>query len=396
MQNMQNSSPHRAALRFRLWIAACVLLAAGTAPSQMLARPGWNGSGFNADPWWTHAVFYAIGDAPPDFKAIAARLDALQSLGTDALILPMPAPPAPGATDDGFDELVSQASRRSIHILLEFPASTAGDLAGAARYWLGRGVSGFHVVTPPQINPLDAQTIVQTMRKTASSAVGGRFIISDFSPAQAVAVPAPRHPLRSSRTIRSSDAAVAQLQVDARLSQLQPLDASAIRSLLEQSLVEPNLLLDAPANAPASLARAMAAIALTTHPAALVDADAALTQPAGSAPALLDWYRKLIALHHGNATLRYGSVATLDFDAQNALVWVIRPPANASSAPPIVVACNLSSAPVQLSLTAPLKSLNLRGWFLRTLLRTDDAMGAQDLNSVAVPPFGVYIGELRR
>jgi len=140
----------------------------------------------------------------------------------------------------------------------------------------------------------------------------------------------------------------------------------------------------------------MAAIALTTHPAALVDADAALTQPAGSAPALLDWYRKLIALHHGNATLRYGSVATLDFDAQNALVWVIRPPANASSAPPIVVACNLSSAPVQLSLTAPLKSLNLRGWFLRTLLRTDDAMGAQDLNSVAVPPFGVYIGELRR
>ena len=118
--------------------------------------------------------------------------------------------------------------------------------------------------------------------------------------------------------------------------------------------------------------------------------------PASLSRLLLAWYRKLIALHHGNATLRYGSVSTLDFDAQNALVWVIRPPANAAAAPPIVVACNLSSAPVQLSLTAPLKSLNLRGWFLRTLLRTDDAMGAQDLNSVAVPPFGVYIGELRR
>jgi alpha-glucosidase len=367
----------------------------------MLARPGWNGSGFNADPWWTHAVFYAIGDAPPDFKAIAARLDALQSLGADALILPMPAPPAPGAEDDGFDQLVSQTSRRSIHILLEIPASSGGDLTAAARYWLGRGVSGFRVVTPPQMNPQDAQAIVQAMRKVTSSAVGGRFIISDFSPAEAVAVSEPRRTVRSSRTVRSNDAAVAQLQVDARLSRLQPLDASTIRSFLEQSLVEPNLLLDAHGNAPASLARAMAAIALTTHPAALVDADAALTQPrsapsAAAAPALLDWYRKLIALHHGNATLRYGSVAMLDFDAQNALVWVIRPPANATAAPPIVVTCNLSSAPVQLSLTAPLKSLNLRGWFLRTLLRTDDAMGAQDLNSVTVPPFGVYIGELRR
>jgi hypothetical protein len=104
----------------------------------------------------------------------------------------------------------------------------------------------------------------------------------------------------------------------------------------------------------------------------------------------------LSALHHGNATVRYGSVTVLNFDAQNALVWVIRPPANSGLAPPVVVACNLSSSPLRLSLTSAIHSLNLRGSFLITLLRSDQAMGPQDLDSVTLPPFAVYIGELHR
>jgi hypothetical protein len=48
-----------------------------------------------------------------------------------------------------------------------------------------------------------------------------------------------------------------------------------------------------------------------------------------------------------------------------------------------------------LSLTAAIKQLNLRGFFLRPLLRSYDAMGAQPLDNVTLPPFGVYIGELR-
>jgi alpha-glucosidase len=60
-----------------------------------------------------------------------------------------------------------------------------------------------------------------------------------------------------------------------------------------------------------------------------------------------------------------------------------------------VVICNLSASPIQLSLTAAMKQLNLRGFYLRALLRSDNGMGAQDLNSVTLPPFAVYIGELR-
>jgi hypothetical protein len=94
--------------------------------------------------------------------------------------------------------------------------------------------------------------------------------------------------------------------------------------------------------------------------------------------------------------VRYGSVSVLNFDDQNALVWVIRPAANSPLAPPVVVACNLSSSPQQLSLTSAVHSLNLRGSFLLTLLRSDQAMGPQDLDAVALPPFAVYIGELHR
>jgi len=108
------------------------------------------------------------------------------------------------------------------------------------------------------------------------------------------------------------------------------------------------------------------------------------------------WYRKLAALHHDSAVLRNGGKAFLDYDAQNALVWVSRPASQSPLTPPVVVVCNLSSSPVELSLTTAMKSLNLHGAFLRTLLRTDTAMGGQDLDLVKVPAFGVYIGELRR
>jgi hypothetical protein len=142
----------------------------------------------------------------------------------------------------------------------------------------------------------------------------------------------------------------------------------------------------------------MAAILLTTHAAALIDADQGLNPAPATppAPTLADWYSKLSALHHGNATMRYGSVTPLNFDTQNALVWVIRPASNSGLAPPVVVACNLSSSPLRLSLTSAIHSLNLRGSYLLTLLRSDQAMGAQDLGSVTLPPFAVYIGELHR
>ena len=80
---------------------------------------------------------------------------------------------------------------------------------------------------------------------------------------------------------------------------------------------------------------------------------------------LTTWYRQLASLHHDNPVLRSGSVTFLDFDAQNALVWVSKPAPNAPRlTAPVVVICNLSSTPLQLSLEDAMKHLNLHGFFL--------------------------------
>jgi hypothetical protein len=79
--------------------------------------------------------------------------------------------------------------------------------------------------------------------------------------------------------------------------------------------------------------------------------------------------------------LQTGSKTFLDFDDRNVLVWVNRPASPSPRTPPVVVICNLSSSPVQLSLTAAIKELNLHGFFLRAVLRSDNGLGAQDLNS---------------
>jgi glycosidase len=398
-----------------LWLSACLLLAvACTCSAQTLARPGWTASGFTADPWWKHAVFYEVkqpigaiayvGPAPPspmDWvnspKTIAVKLDALQSLGVDALILPMPDKQTSQAAMDNFDELVRQASPRGVHILLRFPVfGSSADLTATARLWLSRGVSGFYVPTPAQAIPTDSQTIVAMLRKIESTAVGGRIVIADL------AVDASGG---SGRRGRSGDLTDAQLQVDARDTLPSVPEAASLRRVLEAEPSEPTVLVDLPqpadspdaANPDASAWKAIAALALTTHPVALIDADAQLSGSNDAASATLaDWYRKLIALHHGNATLRYGSATPLDFDAENALVWVSRASAGTGQAAPIVVACNLSSAPIHLALGSAVRALNLHGSFLLTLLRTDSGMGPQDLNSVMVPAYGVYIGELHR
>ncbi|HEY5057005.1 MAG TPA: hypothetical protein VII58_12650, partial [Acidobacteriaceae bacterium] len=117
--------------------------------------------------------------------------------------------------------------------------------------------------------------------------------------------------------------------------------------------------------------------------------------PAATDP-FTEWVAKLAALRHSNIALRTGSKTVLDFDAQNVLVWVAKPVSPSLENAPVVVLCNLSAQPVQLSLGDAIKKLNLRGFFLRKLLRSDDAMGAEDIAAVTLAPYSVFIGELRR
>ena len=422
-----------------------------------MARPGWDAAGVNTDPWWQHSIFYKIDptSTPIDFKDLTSRLESLRSLGVDALILPAPSLPTQSANSapapdnpalNDLDELVHQASLRGMRILLTLPANLP-DPFSVSRFWLSRGVAGLQVATPPGADTLFTQAVVEALRRITGATVGQRIVLSNLDPtATAVAVPTSptqRAPVR--RTARQPDPNAAQLQIDSPLNHIAIPDASTLRAMLTQSFIQPNVLFDlhrpsvasaAPDPYPA-LASAIAAILLTTHSASLIDSTDNLilnpspaAEPAQPTPppaptpststftlvapaatphapkppdpktvaalALTDWYRQLAVLHHGNAALRLGSPTFLNFDQQNALAWVARTPTASTLTPPVIVLCNLSSSPVQLALGAALKGLNLRGTYLRSLLRSDKAMGPQDLNSVDLPPFSVYIGELHR
>jgi hypothetical protein len=429
----------------------CLLFAAAfAAPAQILARPGWNGAGFNAQPWWNQAVFYDLTSSPQvDFAALTARLDSLRALHIDALILPAPPLPPPGSPAempnlDDLDDLTREASARGIHILLTIPPTVpTANLPSIARFWLDRGIAGLHIESAVNQTP--------PLADAASSLLAGRLLISDLGFSAGYGQPAVL-PHRNGARRHTIPQPPAVLFLDSHLKLSTQFDAATLRTTLIEAATHPSLLLDLAAPSPA-LARATAAIALLTQPAAIIDSSAGLvlpptrqpaadpqfstdapkkpapTQPAPppagtylpyvpysaqpkirptptSAPQpeatplptdpLTAWYSQLASMHHANPTLASGPKAFLDFDPQNAVVWVSRPAKASSGYAPVVVICNLSASPLQLSLTSAIRQLNLRGWFLRTLLRSDTAMGAQNLDSISVPAYSVYIGELKR
>jgi glycosidase len=170
----------------------------------------------------------------------------------------------------------------------------------------------------------------------------------------------------------------------------------------------------------ADIARAFATLLLTTRAATMLyygqelglteaNATIAFDEPKkGEPPAptnvaaaeanfssLLNWYRRLSALAHGNRTINSGSMTTLNHDDQNILVWVRRPKTPSPSTPAIVVLENLSAQPVTVSLKEDMQRLHLRGTFLRTVMRSDTGMGGMSLSKATLPPYGVFIGELR-
>ncbi len=156
----------------------CAGLGVTVAPAraQVLAQKNWAGSGVTVEVWWRRAVFYRIdpskfqdstGNGKGDLAGITQRLDYLQSLGVDAVILET-APeaqsrksvtakgkaavlePRPEVSAD-FDTLVRDAVGRHIRVLVELgaPASQQGDARylAMARAWLNQGAAGIYVPT---------------------------------------------------------------------------------------------------------------------------------------------------------------------------------------------------------------------------------------------------------
>ena len=432
------------------------------AKAQVLARPGWAGSGITTDVWWKRPVVYEVN--PINFNptggsgihGVTERLDYIQSLGVDALLLTTLQPDAAHAqsldpiygTLDDLDDLIHEASRRNIRVLLDLdPKIPAADLPNVARFWLNRGIAGFHVVGSTS----EAHAQATELRKATASYLGQRILIGDVDP---TLPPAPQQ-----RTYKAPDPQTTQLLLDTSLGAVTPLNPAPIRAAIESTEnialaghAIPLLATDGPSfersmsryadgDHSLDIAKLLATILFTTRAQPLLyygqelgvtaaqssEATSATpiitwdappppakgkpapTEPETTTPnptpnaaleeadpnSILNWYRRLIEIHHSNATLNSGEYLSINRDDQNVLI-MIRKPKNVSPANPIlVILCNLSGQPQHLSIKADTMKLHLRGSFLRTVLRSDNGMGTMHLESMTLPPYIAYIGALR-
>src|SRR5580704_3774471 len=228
----------------RRLLALCLACASTTfvlgrcAKAQVLARPGWAGSGITTDVWWKRPVVYEVN--PINFSpsggsglhGVTERLDYIHSLGVDALLLTTLQPDAAHAqsldpiygTLDDLDDLIHEASRRNIRVLLDLdPKIPAADLPNVARFWLNRGVAGFHVIgsTP------EAHAQATELRKATSTYLGQRILIGDVDPTL------PSSPQQ--RTYKAPDPQTTQLLLDTRLGAVTPLNPAPIRAAIEST-----------------------------------------------------------------------------------------------------------------------------------------------------------------
>jgi Alpha amylase, catalytic domain len=466
----------------------CILTATvPLARSQTLARPGWVGSGMTTDLWWKRAIIYEVNPADFDptgssgLHGVTERLDYIHSLGADAVLLTPLQPDATHAQEvapnlgtlDDFDDLLRETSSRHLRVLLDLdPAIPAADLHNVARFWLNRGIAGFHVSGTNDA----ARTQAATLRTANASYLGQRILIADADPnpppaSQPQPQPEPatrgRHHAhaRSQRksttgapatTFTTLDTQLPQLLLDDRIGAIMSLSAAAIRPVIDrlQDIQQtghslPLLATDGPTFTRSmsryadgqhdlAIAKLLATLLFTTPAESLLyygqelgvrasSASAATTPliiwdappppakgqlispPEASAPdttpnaaledanpnSLLNWYRQLSALHHGNATLASGASLTINRDDQNVLVLVRKPKVVSAGSPVLVLLFNLTAQPVRLSLKADVAKLGLRGSFLRTILRSDEGMGTIHLDEMTLAPYCAYVGELR-
>jgi alpha-glucosidase len=110
---------------------------------------------------------------------------------------------------------------------------------------------------------------------------------------------------------------------------------------------------------------------------------------------LLNFYRRVLELHSSNATLRSGSVTFFNHDSEGAVVWLRRAPAGARTVASVIVACNLTDHPIELSLESDLAHLHIAAGTIRPLLTSLHVDHiAQSTRSLRLSAHSVYVGEL--
>ena len=225
----------------RVWLSLA-LCCACSLPAQVLARPGWAGSGVAPESWWHRAVFYRIdparfqdgrGAGTGNLEGIAQRLDYLRSVGVDALVVD-------GSVDpNGLEDLVREASRHHLRLLLTVrPDASRDALLRTVHDWLSAGAAGIWVpkaVGTSQNQASGYPALIANLRSLLAGFPGERVLISDPVPE---AGPAPEAPTR--RRTRQSRAPAPVSSRDGQLFAREPLpvanaDLPTLRSALAQA-----------------------------------------------------------------------------------------------------------------------------------------------------------------
>lgn len=385
----------------------------------------------------------------------AARANAVQPFDTSY------------GTPEDLDQLIVEGGRRKIRILVDLSlggAHTTQATINIARFWLTHGVAGLRLTldTADPLSPAQLADRLRELKRLSATFAGDRILFWN------AAQPSSDNSNAHSRRTTASTADSTQLSLNTALELLPHLDATSLRHALA-SLPAPRaghttvIATDAidlarsfdrygSGSGDVELAKALATALLTGPGSPQLYFGQELGMATTPAPApghagpgdptpmqwgdargftsgvpwidmgrnastanvamedvdrysLLNWYRRLTALHHANAVLREGSADLLDLSTPGVVAWVRR----TTSGSPVVVVCNLSARPVALSIAPELHRLNVAtGTGVMHTLAASNAPGPStdtatdptydapiSVNQVSLPPYGIYVGELR-
>lgn len=357
-------------------------------------------------------------------------------------------------TEDDFGRLIEQATSSRIRVFVDLPLSAGRSTAetlGAARFWLTRGVAGLRVVAEPGATPLTPTERAERLRslhRLCADFAGQRVLLGDPQASSAFTRAVTAHrpdarrlvPQRPARH-EGSEAVEMVLEPGIGVAGLTPAALATALAAAERSAgnaATTVLLTDGSSEARSvqrlgdgshNLARAkvLAAVLLGYRGAPMLYFGQELGMD-GASPApmqwgspngftsgipwvdmgpnaatanvasedqdpdsLLTWYRKLGILRHSNPALHNGSQQMLDTGDQDVIAWARHARLGESEAPDVLVVANCSARTISVSLAVPGGTR-----VLRTLAATYAADAAVSTHAIALPPFGVYLGEVER
>src|SRR6185437_16253653 len=102
---------------------------------------------------------------------------------------------------------------------------------------------------------------------------------------------------------------------------------------------------------------------------------------------MLAWYKSLIELKKNNDAFAHGNDLMLDMENNNVLSWLRQAPDGTQ----VLVSCNFTADPQTVNLT---NGSGVKSTHAKTLLKSPSVSDPASLDSVQLPPFGVWIGQV--